>query len=264
MQEGAVSEKPDRVGSALLFLFGGSTLVASLAWLDAKFAVGSIVLLGVVVMAMAVLLAALPRIGRWLVPLLTAGVIGFQVVSIVSTRVLWLSVHGVALLYASSAIFVLPRIWLGRKGGKRWAFVGAVPTALSLVSMVLAGAFLTHEVERHHASLVSLRNRVSGQIADDMTIPPGAEVLASKLQQSETSSAKARLFSNELGLRTAPCVPLHKPLAAWRKSTPRTGAQLASLLLDGLDQCPHAGVDVDALCYMLTLILEQPSNGRGS
>jgi hypothetical protein len=51
-----------------------------------------------------------------------------------------------------------------------------------------------------------------------------------------------------------PCQPLYAPLEAWREHEPRNFGQLSTLLQDGLLQCPFAGVDLEALEYILTLL----------
>jgi hypothetical protein len=150
---------------------------------------------------------------------------------------------------------------------RKAAFASCMPSffvTFAALGMALAGpVWLTDLENAHRARLQLFASRMSSVAPHSnepprghlrLQPPPGARTYVGAWKAAEKDErARARLLSEALGLRTVPCLPIHAPLKAWRAQDARTFAQLAELLHDGLLACPFAGVDVDALEYIVLL-----------
>jgi hypothetical protein len=225
--------------------------------------------LGAVIAALGILSRLWPRPFGVIGALCLLGFAGFYAAMLWQTDCLWTAPLSLVMLSPAAAGVSVTGLLFARRPALAWA--SAMPSAIVTVCGVaaaVAGASWLTEYERlHRAPLEIFGSRMATalehanetaafQIAGSP--PVGARGYVREwIAASGDQRAKAKLLSGALGLRTVPCQAIRSSLPGWRAKDARSFGELARLLHDGLFTCPFAGVDVDALEYVVLLPFER-------
>ena len=129
--------------------------------------------------------------------------------------------------------------------------VGALVLQLTFIgTQGAARREFRERVERMHTRLAAMLE--SGKAERPASVPKGAADFDQSWRAAKGDPRTlTQLMSNEINLRLAPCTAVQAPLANWRSQSTQTPGGLLDLVAAGLTKCDDAGIDLDALEYVM-------------